>query len=69
MSLKSGFLKNKAHILYLLLIIIKTLKFLKNALIFTVITSFRHNKNKAKEKILIKQRLFEDQIQRSSISN
>ena len=46
MSSKAGFFKSKAHVLYLLFIIIRILKFFECILISTTITSYRHNKNK-----------------------
>lgn len=45
--LNLGFFNSKTHVSRLLLIVIRTLEFLEGILIFTIITSFRYNEDKA----------------------
>ena len=52
MSLKLGFFKTKAYILYPLIVIVGTLDFLKYAFIFGIITNSRHDKDKRRLEIL-----------------
>lgn len=54
MSPKSDFFKSKAHILYLLFIVVGALEFLKCVLVSTLITSSRYDKSKQESGFLPK---------------
>ena len=54
MSLNSGFLWSKTHILCLVLIFKRNMKFLERILISASVLSFRHDENTMKEQIIFK---------------